>query len=91
MPEASYFVLANTSRLQLPSFAREGEAPGRRDYDVARWLTSEVGVAAIPPSAFYCEEHKDIAADYTRFCFVKRDEELLEAKERLRTVAAHIV
>lgn len=29
-----------------------------RDWAFARWLTTEHGVACIPPSAFYCEERK---------------------------------
>jgi methionine aminotransferase len=45
-----------------------------------QWLTREVGVAAIPLSAFYgngFDQHT------VRFCFAKRDETLNEALRRL--------
>ena len=48
--------------------------------EFCQWLTREVGVAAIPLSAFYADgfEQKII-----RFCFAKRDETLALALERL--------
>jgi aspartate/methionine/tyrosine aminotransferase len=50
-----------------------------------RWLTTEVGVTAIPLSAFYCRgEERPVPSDYVRFCFCKRDEVLDLAIERLR-------
>jgi methionine transaminase len=45
-----------------------------------RWLTSEIGVAAIPLSAFYGDGRNQGLA---RFCFAKRDETLNAALERL--------
>lgn len=45
-----------------------------------RWLTSEVGVAAIPLSAFYPGGFEQKLA---RFCFAKKDETLKLALERL--------
>jgi len=45
-----------------------------------RWLTTEVGVAAIPLSAFYKTGFDQRIA---RFCFAKRDETLQLALERL--------
>jgi methionine aminotransferase len=46
-----------------------------------RWLTTEVGVAAIPLAAFYEDGRNQQLA---RFCFAKRDETLLAALERLK-------
>ena len=48
--------------------------------DFCRWLTSEVGVAAIPLSAFY-DDGRD--QGLARFCFAKRDETLRAALDRL--------
>lgn len=48
--------------------------------DFARWLTSEIGVAAIPVSAFYREPRE---SGIIRFCFAKKDETLVTALERL--------
>ncbi|MFN3296686.1 pyridoxal phosphate-dependent aminotransferase [Caldimonas sp.] len=45
-----------------------------------RWLTTEVGVAAIPLSVFYSDGTDRKLA---RFCFAKRDETLHHALERL--------
>ena len=46
-----------------------------------RWLTSEVGVAAIPLSAFYADGREQ---RIVRFCFAKKDETLDLALARLR-------
>ncbi len=48
--------------------------------DFARWLTTELGVAAIPLSAF-CDQPVERAM--VRFCFAKRDETLRLALSRL--------
>jgi methionine aminotransferase len=49
----------------------------------AEWLTSEIGVAAIPVSAFY---RKATESGIVRFCFAKRDETLTLALERLARI-----
>ena len=51
------------------------------DREFARWLTREVGVAAIPLSAFYGDGFDQRVV---RFCFAKKDETLRAALERLR-------
>jgi len=51
--------------------------------DFCRWLTTEVGVAAIPLSAFYGDGRNQGLA---RFCFAKRDETLRGALQRLQTL-----
>jgi methionine aminotransferase len=48
--------------------------------DFCRWLTSEVGVAAIPLSVFY---EGGFEQRIVRFCFAKKDETLQTALERL--------
>ena len=48
-----------------------------------RWLTSEIGVAAIPLSAFYADGFDQ---RIVRFCFAKKDETLELALERLRSL-----
>jgi aspartate/methionine/tyrosine aminotransferase len=68
--EGSYFIMAD--------IAGTGFAD---DANFCRWLTSEVGVAAIPPSAFYADPSS--APLLARFCFAKRDETLRAAGERL--------
>jgi N-succinyldiaminopimelate aminotransferase len=77
MPQGTYFIMADY----------RGVGNGIDD-DAAfcRWLTTEVGVAAIPPTAFYSEEHKHLGRDWVRFAFCKRRETLEAAGERLRRV-----
>jgi N-succinyldiaminopimelate aminotransferase len=53
------------------------------DVAFCRWLTTEVGVAAIPPTAFYSDEHKHLGRGWARFAFCKRQETLERAAERL--------
>ena len=50
------------------------------DLQFARWLTVEVGVAAIPLSPFYGEPPGD---HLVRFCFAKEPDTLTQACERL--------
>lgn len=53
------------------------------EVDFAKWLTGEIGVAAIPVSAFY---HQPRESGIVRFCFAKKDETLRQALARLQAV-----
>lgn len=66
----SYFLMADFSHLDFAG-----------DAEFCRFLTTEVGVAAVPPSAFYADKAR--AGKLARFCFAKRDETLNEAAVRL--------
>jgi len=52
-----------------------------RDTEVAQWLLTEHGVAAIPVSAF---NYEDPGGPVLRFCFAKKDETLSAAAARLQ-------
>ena len=67
--EGSYFQCVDISAV-----SDLGEA------DFCKWLTSEIGVAAIPLSAFYGEGFDQRVV---RFCFAKKDETLNTALQRL--------
>jgi N-succinyldiaminopimelate aminotransferase len=72
LPKGTYFILADFT----PVF--DGD-----DWEFARWITKEHGVAAIPPSSFFqadAEEGRRLA----RFAFCKKIETLEAAAERLR-------
>ncbi len=69
--QGSYFLLTDVQGMGFPD-----------DVSFCRYLTAEVGVAAIPPSAFYAETAR--APLLARFCFAKRDETLRAAAERLQ-------
>lgn len=62
---------------QLVDYTAVSDLP---ENDFATWLTSEVGVAAIPLSAF-CGE--PVERGIVRFCFAKKDETLRLALDRL--------
>lgn len=52
-PEGSYFVVGNTSGVDAKKYVRSDvkgtpDQPQYKDYQFCRWLTKEVGVAAIP-------------------------------------------
>lgn len=51
------------------------------DVSFCKYLTAEIGVAAIPPSAFYADP--STAPKLARFCFAKDSETLSAAAERL--------
>ncbi|MGZ3241098.1 MAG: pyridoxal phosphate-dependent aminotransferase [Burkholderiaceae bacterium] len=53
------------------------------ELDFAKWLTTEVGVAAIPVSAFY-QMSKE--SSIVRFCFAKKEETLQSAINQLVTL-----
>ena len=81
--------LANTRFKLLPS---EGsyfqcvdisEVSDLNEADFCKWLTTEVGVAAIPLSAFYGDGFDQRVV---RFCFAKKDETLNAALARLATL-----
>ncbi len=67
--EGTYFQCVDISQVSALS-----------ESDFCQWLTREVGVAAIPLSAFYGDGFDQRVV---RFCFAKKDETLKAALERL--------
>jgi methionine transaminase len=60
------------------------------DTDFCQWLTTEIGVAAIPVSAFYSKNKTSVSANkhvfsekIIRLCFAKTEETLMAAASRL--------
>ncbi|MDX1662506.1 MAG: methionine aminotransferase [Candidatus Promineifilaceae bacterium] len=70
-PQGTYFIMADISRLGFPD-----------DVAFCRYLAAEVGVAAIPPSAFYTTPGG--GSTVARFAFCKTDTALEEAARRLQ-------
>jgi methionine aminotransferase len=67
--EGTYFQCVNIS-----------EVSDLSETEFCKWLTSEIGVAAIPLSAFYGDGFDQRVV---RFCFAKKDETLHAALGRL--------
>jgi len=55
------------------------------DVEFARYLVTEVGVAAVPGSSFY--RNAQLGRTKLRFCFCKKDETLAEADRRMAKLA----
>ena len=53
------------------------------DVEFCRYLTRNVGVAAVPPTAFFSEANKQLGRCYARFSFCKKMSTLQLAAERL--------
>eukprot|EP00026_Physarum_polycephalum_P006377 Phypoly_transcript_06419.p1 GENE.Phypoly_transcript_06419~~Phypoly_transcript_06419.p1 ORF type:complete len:403 (+),score=46.47 Phypoly_transcript_06419:522-1730(+) len=87
IPKGSYFVVADINDVVVPETETLTHEPDHRhDYNVCRYLTSVVGVAALPMSAFYSEENKHIGQRYARFAFCKTDEVLEAARTKLSKI-----
>ena len=71
--EGTYFQCVDISNLAVS----ERDLP---EGDFCQWLTREIGVAAIPLSAFY---GNGFDQRVVRFCFAKKDDTLREALRRL--------
>lgn len=72
IPQAGLFIMAGIEPLGFDD-----------DFTFCKYLASEVGVAAIPPSAFYSPEHKALGRRHARFAFCKTMETLEAAQARL--------
>jgi kynurenine--oxoglutarate transaminase/cysteine-S-conjugate beta-lyase/glutamine--phenylpyruvate transaminase len=96
IPNGGFFIMADTAGIDFPyddiaatqqSIAMPGFNEGKkmpRDWALSRWLTQQVGVTAIPPSAFFSLENVNLASNTLRFAFCKGQPTLLEAKERFQ-------
>jgi methionine aminotransferase len=74
--EGTYFQCVDISELSVPE-KNFGESK------FCQWLTKEIGVAAIPMSAFY---GNGFDQNVIRFCFAKQDQTLQAALTRLSTL-----
>jgi kynurenine aminotransferase len=85
-PAGGVFVLANLAKIKLPDDYPwpEDLSQRPRDFKMAWFLIMELGVAAIPPTAFTTDEKTALLEDWLRFAICKDDAILEEAKARLR-------
>ena len=70
-PQGAYYVMVDISEFYDGS-----------DIDFCDWLIKEVGVAAVPGSSFFKED----VNNYIRFHFAKKEETLLAAIDRLKSL-----
>jgi N-succinyldiaminopimelate aminotransferase len=70
MPKGSYFIMADFTKFGY-----------KNDVEFCKYLTSQIKVAAIPPTSFY--NNKQYGEKLVRFAFCKKEETLAAAAERL--------
>jgi len=73
MPKGTYFILADHTRFGFSD-----------DVEFARYMVTEVGVAVIPPSAFY--HRREDGSSLIRFAFCKDEGTLKEALHRMASL-----
>lgn len=83
IPEGGYFMIADWTALEGKVKLNE-EKDKYKDYRFTKWMTKNVGLQGIPPSAFYSDPHKNLGENFVRYCFIKKDENLQKAADILR-------
>lgn len=79
VPQGGYFMVADWSALAGKVDLSE-ETDAHKDYRFTKWMTKNVGLQGIPPSAFYSKPNKHLGEDFVRYCFFKKDETLQKAE-----------
>jgi aspartate/methionine/tyrosine aminotransferase len=74
-PDGAYYVMTDISGFGF-----------KDDIEFTRHLIREVGVACVPGSSFYSPDASGLGSQQVRFCFCKKDETLMLAAERLKTL-----
>ena len=78
-PEGSYYTMADYTAIAAPQARWDS-------HRFARWLTTDVGVAAVAGINFYTRDREKYGEGIVRFAFAKRLETLHEAGKRLATI-----
>lgn len=84
IPDGGYFMLADWTKLK-PLINLDSETDKAQDFKFAKWMTKNVKLQGIPPSAFYGDANKHLGEHLIRYCFFKKDETLAEAGRILQT------
>ena len=92
--QGAYFLLVDITNLKIPQedmneIPEEIKSRGR-DWLVCYWMTTKIGVACIPPSSFYLQNHAHIGEKYIRFCFCKDDDIINKAITKLKELNKYI-
>uniref|UniRef100_A0A1B6H6H8 Aminotransferase class I/classII large domain-containing protein n=1 Tax=Homalodisca liturata TaxID=320908 RepID=A0A1B6H6H8_9HEMI len=84
VPEGGYFMLADWTDL-AKKIDLSSENDKYKDYQFTKWMSKNVKLQGIPPSAFYSEANKYLGENFVRYCFIKKDENLQKAAQILKT------
>lgn len=70
VPEGGYFMMADISKIASKFSSDEKEV---KDSKFVKYLIKEKGLATIPSSCFYSDDHKLYGENFIRFCFFKNE------------------
>jgi len=89
IPDGAFYILCDISKIRIPDkYINEIDTEGNKlsnDWAFCMFLTREIGVSAIPASAFYLrKEMKYKAHNLIRLCACKLDSTINEAGNRLK-------
>ena len=85
IPDAGYFMIVDVSTL-TGSNKFSTDSKEYKDHKIVKNLIKKEGLALIPCTAFYGEDHKRMAENYVRFCFFKNDKTLKNATHILKNL-----
>jgi len=93
IPQGSYFLLVNASKVKIPDDYQFPQHIVEKGYNfkLCYFFTKEIGVTGIPPSEFFSDENRHLVDNYVRFAFCKTWDVLEEAEKRLLKVKQFIV
>ena len=84
LAQTKFKLLPNTgSYFQCVDISGIAQGNQLSEADFCKWLTTEIGVAAIPLSAFYGDGFEQ---KIVRFCYAKKDETLHAALDKLKRI-----
>lgn len=83
IPEAGYFMIADWSHLK-DKVDLSSETDEYKDYRFTKYMTKNVSLQGIPPSAFYTKANKHLGENFVRYCYIKKDETLQKAADILK-------
>jgi hypothetical protein len=64
-------ITGDTTCLSDDKVNLEQETDELKDYRFTKWMSKNVKLQGIPPSAFYSEPHKHLVETSVRYCFIK--------------------
>ena len=82
-PQGSFFVLADITSIDEKYYIDPNEKEVAKDWQFCRWMTKEIGVGAIPITAFCRHSSRAQLEKYVRFAFCKGEDAIEEAGKRL--------
>ncbi|KAF5295565.1 hypothetical protein FQR65_LT10428 [Abscondita terminalis] len=89
LPKSGVFMVAEWTPLEHKIISNlKMELPN--NFDFVKWFLSNSGIQVVPLSMFFSDSHAPIAKKMVRFCFNKKHETLLKAKDMIEAFAVKL-